>query len=82
MKALVQDTYGSADALKLADIDRPAIGDGDVLVRVKAASVHVGDYVVMGGSPYLMGLATGLRRPKLPVREPTSRARSRRSART
>ena len=67
MKALVQDTYGSADVLKLADIDRPAIGDGDVLVRVGAASIHVGDYIVMGGSPYLMRMATGLRRPKLRV---------------
>jgi NADPH:quinone reductase-like Zn-dependent oxidoreductase len=64
MQAIVQDRYGSADVLEPRDIDRPEIGDGEVLVRVHAASVHVGDVIVMAGSPYLMRMATGLRRPK------------------
>jgi NADPH:quinone reductase-like Zn-dependent oxidoreductase len=67
MKAIVQDTYGSSDVLESRDIDRPEVGDGDVLVRVHAASVHVGDWIVMTGVPYLMRMATGLRRPKHPV---------------
>jgi len=67
MRAIVQDTYGSADVLELRDIDRPKIGDGEVLVRVHAASVHVGDVIVMSGSPYVMRMATGLRRPKVQV---------------
>jgi NADPH:quinone reductase-like Zn-dependent oxidoreductase len=40
MKAIVQDTYGSADVLELREIDEPAIGDDDVLARVRAASVE------------------------------------------
>src|SRR5439155_26649827 len=38
--------------------------DGEVLVRVRAASIHVGDWIVMTGSPFVMRLATGLRKPK------------------
>ena len=34
MKAIVQDTYGSAEVLEAREIERPEIGDGDVLVRV------------------------------------------------
>ena len=40
------------------------MGDGEVLVRVAAASVHVGDWILMTGSPFVMRLATGLRTPK------------------
>lgn len=64
MQAIVQDTYGAAEVLESRDIDRPDLGDGDVLVRVRAASIHVGDVIVMSGSPFLMRMATGLRKPK------------------
>jgi NADPH:quinone reductase-like Zn-dependent oxidoreductase len=67
MKAIVQENYGSEDALRLREIDRPTIGESDVLVRVHAASIHVGDRLVMAGRPFLMRMATGLRRPKQPV---------------
>ncbi len=64
MQAIVQDRYGAAEVLESRDIDRPEIGEGEVLVRVHAASIHVGDVIVMTGSPFLMRLATGLRKPK------------------
>jgi NADPH:quinone reductase-like Zn-dependent oxidoreductase len=64
MQAIVQDNYGTQEELTLRDIDRPAIGDGEVLVRVRAASIHVGDWILMTGSPFVMRLATGLRKPK------------------
>jgi NADPH:quinone reductase-like Zn-dependent oxidoreductase len=67
MKAIVQDRYGSAEVLEARDIDKPAIGDNEVLVRVQAASIHVGDWILMTGSPFIMRLATGLRKPKNPV---------------
>ena len=68
MKAIVQDTYGSADVLELKDIDKPAVGDNDVLVRVHAASVAPGVWHLMTGVPYLMRvLGAGLRKPKLRV---------------
>ena len=67
MKAIVQDRYGSAEVLEARDIAKPEIGDNEVLVRVHAASIHVGDWIVMTGTPFIMRLATGLRRPKNPV---------------
>lgn len=64
MQAIVQDKYGSADTLKLTDVDKPEIGDDEVLVRVRAASIHLGDWIVMTGVPYAMRVTTGLRRPR------------------
>jgi NADPH:quinone reductase-like Zn-dependent oxidoreductase len=64
MLAITQDNYGSPDELKLSDVDKPEIGDDEVLVRVGAASIHVGDWILMTGSPFVMRLATGLRKPK------------------
>jgi NADPH:quinone reductase-like Zn-dependent oxidoreductase len=68
MKAIVQDTYGSADVLELRDIDKPEIADDEVLVRVHAAGVDRGVWHVMTGLPYPIRLAGyGLRAPKTPV---------------
>ena len=64
MQAIVQDKYGSAEVLEPQDINRPKIADGEVLVRVHAASIHVGDWILMTGVPYVMRLGTGLSRPK------------------
>ena len=64
MKAVVQDEYGPPDVLELKDIDKPVVGDHDVLVRVHAAAVHPGDYFVMTGVPYVVRLAFGLRKPR------------------
>jgi len=71
MKAIVQDTYGSADVLTFADIDRPVPKDNEVLIRVHAAGLHRGDWHIMTGLPYLIRLVVpslGLRRPKVRVR--------------
>lgn len=67
MKAIVQETYGSAEVLQAREIEEPQVGDGEVLVRVHAASVHVGDWILMTGKPFVMRMATGLRKPKHPV---------------
>jgi len=70
MQAIVQDRYGkTADVLRLEEIDPPQIGDNDVLVGVKAASVHIGDWHVMTGLPYLLRVVGfGFRAPKARVR--------------
>ena len=68
MKAIIQDRYGSADVLRLEEIDRPVVGDDDVLVRVRAASVNPDIWHVMHGWPYVLRLmGSGLRRPKKQV---------------
>ena len=64
MKAIVQSKYGSEEILETADIAKPEIGDGDVLIRVHATSVHKGDWHLMKGEPYLIRMGSGLRKPK------------------
>ncbi|MEX1271298.1 MAG: alcohol dehydrogenase catalytic domain-containing protein, partial [Acidimicrobiia bacterium] len=44
------------------------MGDGDVLVRVRAAAVHPGDHFIMTGMPYVLRPVYGLRRPRRGVR--------------
>src|ERR687889_994357 len=68
MKAIFRDEYGSPDVLQLRDIDKPEIGDDDVLLRVHAAGVGRDVWHVMAGLPYPIRLAGyGLRAPKNPV---------------
>jgi NADPH:quinone reductase-like Zn-dependent oxidoreductase len=68
MRAMVHDAYGSPDLLELREIARPTLGDGDdddgVLVRVRAAGLHIGDCFGVRGSPLLMRMMTGLFKPK------------------
>lgn len=73
MKAVVQDRYGAPDVLELRDIDAPAVADGEVLVRVRAASVNAADWHFMRGLPYVMrvvgsGMGFGVSGPKGRVR--------------
>jgi NADPH:quinone reductase-like Zn-dependent oxidoreductase len=67
MQAITQDSYGSVEVLKAREIDVPGVAEGEVLVRVHAASIHVGDWILMTGTPRVMRLGTGLRKPKNPV---------------
>jgi len=64
MKAIRYYRYGPPDVLQLADVERPGIGDDEVLVRVRAASVNPLDWHFMRGAPYLVRLLAGLSRPK------------------
>jgi NADPH:quinone reductase-like Zn-dependent oxidoreductase len=64
MKAIAYDTYGSFDVLTVRDIAMPVIKAAEVLVRVRAAGLHVGDCFSVRGAPFAMRLVTGLRRPK------------------
>jgi len=69
MKAIVQTAYGPPDeVLELREIDQPAIGDDEVLVRVHAASVHPDVWHVVRGVPYVLRImGAGLRKPKTNV---------------
>jgi NADPH:quinone reductase-like Zn-dependent oxidoreductase len=64
MRAIVQDRYGSADVLKLEDVETPIARSGDVLIRIGAASAFIGDWHIMTGTPYAIRLVSGLRAPK------------------
>jgi len=68
MQAFVQSRYGGPETLELGTIDVPEPDAGEVLVRVHAASANPADWHFMRGDPYVMRLASGLRRPSNPVR--------------
>jgi NADPH:quinone reductase-like Zn-dependent oxidoreductase len=68
MLAIVQDDYGTGQALELREIERPDIAEHEVLVRVRAAGVNPADWAVMRGLPYIARPVYGLRRPKVGVR--------------
>src|SRR5712692_11815176 len=68
MKAIVQEKYGSPDNLELREVDKPAPGDDEVLVRVRAASVHPDVWHVVTGRPYVLRLmGAGVFKPKNPI---------------
>ena len=64
MKAIVYDRYGSFDDLEMRDIAKPVIEADEVLVRMRAAGLHVGDCFAVRGSPFVMRLAIGMLKPK------------------
>lgn len=68
MRAVVRDRYGSPDVLRLAEVPKPAPGEGEVLVRVRAASVNAGDWRILRAAPFLIRLGGyGLLTPKHPI---------------
>jgi len=67
MSAVVQDGYGTSEVLRLAQVTRPEVGPGEVLIRVHAAGLDRGTVHLMEGKPRLLRLVFGLRTPKQPV---------------
>jgi len=68
MKALVQEGYGSADALHVRDIPVPELTEGRVLVRMRAASVNALDWHTTHGGLLLEVIAKLMRQQDEPVR--------------
>jgi NADPH:quinone reductase-like Zn-dependent oxidoreductase len=66
MKAIVYHRYGSPDVLECAEIEKPAPGDDEVLIKIRAAAVNPLDWASMRGTPFLVRLMAGLRKPKIP----------------
>jgi NADPH:quinone reductase-like Zn-dependent oxidoreductase len=65
MKAIVYYNYGSPDVLKCEEIEKPAAGDNEVSIKVRAASVNPLDWHFMRGAPYVVRIMTGLLKPKV-----------------
>lgn len=65
MKAIVYHHYGSPDVLKCEEIEKPAPGDAEVLIKARAASVNPYDWHFIKGTPYFLRLMAGLRKPKI-----------------
>ncbi|WP_084956793.1 NAD(P)-dependent alcohol dehydrogenase [Thermoactinospora rubra] len=64
MKAWTWDRYGPPDVMELRDLAAPEPGDGEVLVRVRAASVNPYDWRHLRSDPQIVRLYAGFRRPK------------------
>ena len=43
MKAVVWTNYGSADGLKLQEVEKPVPKDDEILIKIRAAGVTTGD---------------------------------------
>jgi threonine dehydrogenase-like Zn-dependent dehydrogenase len=67
MRAVVHDTYGTSEVLRVAQVARPRIKDNEVLVRVHAAGLDRGTWHLMTGRPYAVRLGFGFRAPRNPV---------------
>jgi NADPH:quinone reductase-like Zn-dependent oxidoreductase len=65
MKAAVYLRYGGPEVLSCEDVAVPVPGDGEVLIRIRAASVNPLDWHFLRGRPWLMRLGIGLRTPRL-----------------
>jgi NADPH:quinone reductase-like Zn-dependent oxidoreductase len=66
MQAIVYHRYGSPDVLELQEIPKPTPAEGQVLIRVRSASVNPYDWHFLRGTPSFLRLFIGMRRPKSP----------------
>jgi NADPH:quinone reductase-like Zn-dependent oxidoreductase len=64
MKAFVKYKYGGPEVLQLEDIEKPAMNDGHILVRVIANSANPADWHILRGKPFFARFSFGLFRPK------------------
>jgi NADPH:quinone reductase-like Zn-dependent oxidoreductase len=64
MQAITHNRFGPPDVLELREVDEPRAGNGEVVVRVRAASVNPADWYAMTGTPWVARAQMGLRRPK------------------
>lgn len=64
MCAIVMLRYGVPDVLQVAEVEVPAPGPGQVLIRVEAASMNVYDWHMVSGTPLMVRAVAGLSKPK------------------
>src|SRR6202035_4184641 len=64
MKAIAYTQYGSPDVLQFKEVGKPVPRDGEILVKIHAASANPLDWHLMRGAPFLARLTGGLFKPK------------------
>lgn len=67
MHAVYSPVYGEPDQLRLGDVSAPVIAEDEVLVRVHAAAVHIGDAFSVRGKPFMMRLYSGILKPSVGI---------------
>ena len=63
----MQTRYGPPDVVRIAEVDKPAAGDHELLVKVHATTVNRTDCAYRAAQPFFMRLFTGLIRPRATV---------------
>jgi NADPH:quinone reductase-like Zn-dependent oxidoreductase len=64
MRAVVYDRYGPPDVQRLEDVEKPVPKDDEVLVKIHATTVTRTDCGLRSGTPFVVRLFFGLRRPR------------------
>jgi NADPH:quinone reductase-like Zn-dependent oxidoreductase len=68
VKAAVRDRYGPPEVVQISQVEKPAPGDHELLVKVHATTVNRTDCHYRSGRPWIMRpLVSGLARPRAPV---------------
>ena len=66
MRAILWTKYGSPDVLQLQEVEKPVPKDNEVLIKVFATSVTIGDIKIRKADPFLVRFYFGLLKPKSP----------------
>src|SRR5512136_2437640 len=75
MKAVIYTKYGSPDVLQLKEVEKPTPKDNEVLVKIHATTVTIGDTImrslnlppISGWQKFMARLILGWRKPKRPI---------------
>jgi len=68
MKAIIYEKYGSPDVLHLKETTKPAPGENDVLVQIKASSINSRDWRLLRANPFFVRfMGQGLLKPRSPI---------------
>lgn len=66
MKSIRYHTYGPPSVLKIEEVEKPIVGENDILIKVRAVAVNPYDWHFMRGKPYVMRFMSGMFVPKTP----------------
>jgi NADPH:quinone reductase-like Zn-dependent oxidoreductase len=64
MKVVVYERYGPAEVLQLKEVAKPMPEEDEILIKVRATTVHIGDVKMRKGNPFLARLFNGIPKPK------------------
>ena len=67
MKAAVRTRYGPPEGVRIADVDRPAAKDHEILVKVHVSTVNRTDCGFRSGKPFIVRFFSGLTGPKVTI---------------